>query len=170
MKKVGNKVIVIGSPGSGKSTFSKKLAKMLKLPLIHLDKEYWNSGWAQTPKEEWREKQEEFIKGDKWIIDGNYGSTMDIRLKEADTIVCFNLSRTICLFRAFKRYISNINKVRDDMAEGCKENFDFEFAKYIWDFPKSFGERNLKIINENSNKKIIIFKKRNDANNFIKSL
>ncbi|ADZ21532.1 adenylate kinase family enzyme [Clostridium acetobutylicum] len=170
MKQIGNRVIIIGSPGSGKSTFAKKLSEILALPLIHLDKEYWNFGWIETPKEKWIEMQEEFIKMDKWIIDGNYGSTIDIRLRRADTIVCFCLPRTLCLFRAFKRYLINLNKVREDMAEGCKENFDLEFVKYIWDFPKNYGEKNIKLINENKDKKILIFKKRNEANDFIREI
>ena len=64
--------MVIGSPGSGKSTFSTKLAKITGLKLIHLDKEFWNYGWIETPREEWVKKQKSLISGDEWIVDGNF--------------------------------------------------------------------------------------------------
>ena len=170
MNNIGKRIVVIGSPGSGKSTFSRKLSEITGIPLIHLDKEFWNYGWVETPKEEWIKKQENLISGDKWIIDGNYGSTLDIRIEKADTIISFQLSRTMCILSYFKRLITNINKIRPDMPEGCLEKLDFEFMKYIWNFPKISGKRNLEILAGSRDKHIIIFKKRSEANKYIKQL
>jgi adenylate kinase family enzyme len=167
MSDIGKRIIVIGSPGSGKSTFSRKLSEVTGIPLIHLDKEFWNYGWVETPREEWVKKQGAFICEDEWIIDGNYGGTLDIRVERADTIISFQLSRVVCLIRYFKRVIKNINKLRPDMPEGCPEQFDFEFMKYIWNFPKESGKRNLERIHNSKDKNIIIFKNKNDANSFI---
>jgi adenylate kinase family enzyme len=170
MNNIGKRIAVIGSPGSGKSTFSRKLSEITGIPLIHLDKEFWNYGWVETPSEKWMEKQENLISGDKWIIDGNYGSTLDIRIKKADTIICFQLSRVVCMRSYFKRVITNINKIRPDIAEGCPENFDFEFIKYIWNFPKTSGKSNFERVERNKEKNIIIFKKRTEANKYLKAL
>ena len=159
--------MVIGSPGSGKSTFSRQLAEITGIPLIHLDKEFWKSGWIETSREEWIVKQESLILGDKWIIDGNYGGTMEIRIEKADTIICFKLSRVLCILSYFKRVLNNINKIRPDMPEGCPEKFDFEFMKYIWNFPKISGQRNLKDLEKSKMKQIIIFKNRREANQYI---
>lgn len=167
MNKIGKRVMVVGSPGSGKSTFSRKLAEITALPLIHLDKEFWNDGWIETPKEEWVKKQKGILEGVEWIVDGNYGGTMDIRLEKADTVICFKLSRAVCLLSYFKRVITNIHKVRPDMPEGCPEKFDFEFMKYIWNFPKKSGQRNINRIEKNKDKQIIVFKNRRQANKFI---
>jgi adenylate kinase family enzyme len=170
MNNIGRRIMVIGSPGSGKSTFSRKLSEITRIPLIHLDKEFWNDGWVETPKEQWLEIQKKLIEGDEWIIDGNYGGTMDIRLEKADTVICFELSRLVCLFSYFKRVITNLNRVRPDMPEGCDEKFDFEFMKYIWEFPKKSGKRNKDRIEGNKNKKIIIFKNRRESNIYINGI
>jgi adenylate kinase family enzyme len=167
MSSIGKKIMVIGSPGSGKSTFSKKLAEKTGIPLIHLDKEYWNYGWIETPREEWIKKQKKLLDAEEWIIDGNYGSTINLRAEKADTIICFKLSRYICIMRYLKRVITNINKIRTDMTEGCYEKIDFEFMKYIWNFSKNSGLKNLEKVEMDKRKKIVVFRKRNDANEFL---
>jgi len=167
---LGKKIMVIGSPGSGKSTFSRQLSEILGIPLIHLDKVYWNSGWIETPKDEWKAKQELLISGDKWILDGNYGGTMDMRSNKADTIINFELNRLVCFMSYIKRVITNLGKVRSDMPEGCPEKFDFKFAKYIWNFPKSSGKRNNERLNTYKNKNIIVFCMRREANKFLREL
>jgi adenylate kinase family enzyme len=167
---IGKRIIVIGSPGSGKTTFSRKLAEITGIPLIHLDKEFWNYGWVETPRDEWVKKQENLILEDEWIADGNYGATMDMRIKKADTVICFQLSRIVCILSYFKRVITNINKVRPDMPEGCPEKFDFQFMKYIWNFPKKSGIRNYERLERCSHKYIIVFKKRIEVNKYIKEI
>jgi adenylate kinase family enzyme len=168
MGNIGMRIMIIGSPGSGKSTFSRQLAEISGIPLIHLDKEYWNSGWVETSKEEWVKKQETLLSGDNWIIDGNYGGTMEMRLEKADTIICFQLSKWVCILSYLKRVITNINKVRPDMPEGCPERLDIEFMKYIWDFSKSLGQKNLDILKNVKDKQVIVFKKRREAKEYIK--
>ncbi|MDD3225701.1 MAG: DNA topology modulation protein [Clostridium sp.] len=170
MNNIGKRIMVIGSPGSGKSTFSRKLSDAVGIPIIHLDKEYWHNGWIETPREDWVKKQNELISRDKWIIDGNYGSTMNIRLEKADTVILLQLNRFVCLFSYFKRVITNLNKIRPDMPEGCKEKFDLEFMKYILEFPKKSGQRNIDKLKESKNKQVIVFKSRRAANKYIKSL
>lgn len=170
MNNLGERIMVIGSPGSGKSTFSRQLAEITGIPLIHLDKEYWKYGWIETTRTDWIVKQESLISSDKWIVDGNYGGTMEMRLKKADTIICFKLSRVVCILSYFKRVLTNFNKIRLDMPEGCPEKFDFEFMKYIWNFPKTSGLRNLERLEKNNDKKIIVFNKRSEVNKFIREI
>ncbi|CAM2794191.1 DNA topology modulation protein [Hathewaya histolytica] len=170
MDKIGKRIMIIGSPGSGKSTFSKKLAKLIGIPLIHLDKEFWNYGWVETPREKWIKKQEKLVQGDTWIIDGNYGGTLDIRLEKADTVICFQLNRTVCVLSYLKRVITNINKVRSDMGEGCQEKLDFEFIKYIWNFNIESEMKKIEKVTKYRNKQIIIFKKRSEAEKFLNEI
>lgn len=170
MDNIGRRILVIGSPGSGKSTFSRKLSDITGVHLIHLDKEFWNHGWVETPRDEWVKKQERMMSGAEWIIDGNYGGTLDLRIEKADTIICFQLSRTVCLLRYFKRVLTNMNKIRPDMPEGCPEHFDFKFMKYIWHFPETSGGKNLKRLQANRGKKVIVFKNKSDVNKFINEI
>ena len=133
---LGNRIMIIGSGGSGKSTLARQLGERLKLPVIHLDKEFWNSGWVETPCEEWREKQSTLFDGEAWIADGNYIGGMDLRLERADTAIFLDFGRLVCICSVIKRRLKNRGKTRPDMAEGCPEKIDFEFLKWIWQFPK----------------------------------
>ena len=128
------RVLVIGISGAGKSTFSRALAGKTGLPLIHLDKEFWQPGWKITPRAEWRSKVTELVARDAWIMDGNFDSSLDLRLPRADTVVWFEFPTLRCLRRALQRTVSTYGQVRTDMGEGCPERFDLEFLRYIWTF------------------------------------
>ena len=80
------KIVLIGSGGSGKSTLAKQLGEKLKINVYHLDALFWKPNWVGVPKDEQRMIQKDLVKRQEWIIDGNYGGTMEIRLNAADTI------------------------------------------------------------------------------------
>jgi len=129
------RVIVIGSGGAGKSTLARQIGETLGLPVVHLDREYWRPGWTETPKDEWRRKVEEIVRRDRWVIDGNFGGTMEIRIAVCDTIVFLDFPRTLCTYRAIKRWITYYNRTRPDMGAGCNEKIDLEFLSWVWNFP-----------------------------------
>lgn len=89
-----------------------------------------------VPKDEQRQIQQELVQKESWIIDGNYGGTMDIRLQAADTIIFLDFPRRICMYRIMKRILTYRNRTRPDMGAGCPEKFDVQFLKWIWRFPK----------------------------------
>jgi adenylate kinase family enzyme len=129
------RILVIGSPGSGKSTLATELARRTGLPLIHLDQHYWRSGWVEPPKGEWRQQVTELAAGDKWIIDGNYGGTLEQRLARADTVIDLEFPAWLCVWRILRRVASSFGRVRPDMAEGCPEQWNLEFLVYTATFP-----------------------------------
>ena len=128
------RILVIGIPGAGKSTFARKLAERTGLPLIHLDKEFWQPGWRITPREEWRAKVAALVAHEAWVMDGNYGASLDLRLPRADTLAWFDYPRRVALRRVLWRVASTYGRVREDLAPGCPERFDMEFLRYVWDF------------------------------------
>jgi len=150
------KIILIGSGGSGKSTLARQLGAKLKLNVFHLDALFWKPNWVGVPRNEQKEVQNELVKKEEWIIDGNYGGTIDIRLDAADTIIFLDVHRTICVYRAFKRMLQYKNKTRPDMGAGCEERLDYGFLKWIWDYPKTKRPEILKKLEQLSKEKQII--------------
>ncbi|SIR26142.1 Adenylate kinase [Haladaptatus litoreus] len=130
-----DRIMVLGPPGAGKSTFAVRLGKTLEWPVTHLDAHFWEPGWEKPDSDDWEETHRTLIERPNWIIDGNYGSTIDARLDAADTVILLSVSRYICLYRVLKRWLTNHGQTRPDMAEGCEEKVDLEFLRYIWNFP-----------------------------------
>jgi adenylate kinase family enzyme len=130
------KVLVIGSGGSGKSTFAARLGAATGLPVIHLDACYWRAGWDPTPKDEWVHAVDALAAGDAWIMDGNYGGTLDRRIAACDTVIFLDLPRVVCLWRAVRRALRHRGRTRPDMAPGCPERLTLEFVRWIWEYPR----------------------------------
>ncbi|MEE9375148.1 MAG: hypothetical protein V3V04_02305 [Rhizobiaceae bacterium] len=133
-----DRILVIGCAGAGKSTFSKKLAKQTGLPLTFLDQIYWLPGWVGKQRPLFASEIRELIANDKWILDGNYKGTLALRLARADTVIFLDLNRMKCLWHVLLRTMRTLGKVRDDMPEGCPEQFNWEFIKFIWRFPQDY--------------------------------
>ncbi len=131
------KIIVVGNAGSGKTQFSKRLAEIMGLPLIHLDKEYWRPGWRETPREAWLEKHRELISGDEWIIDGNFSANLKERFLLADAVLFLDISRPRCYCNLLSRYVKNKGKQRDDLPEDCPEFLRPDQFKKVWYFPNT---------------------------------
>lgn len=91
------KIMVIGCPGSGKSTFSRELSKQTGIPLYHLDMMYWNPDKTIVDKSVFRERLAKAISQEKWIIDGNYGSTLELRMEACDTVIFLDYPLEVCL-------------------------------------------------------------------------
>ncbi|MFA1713833.1 topology modulation protein [Peribacillus frigoritolerans] len=126
------RIMVIGvSAGVGKSTFARRLGDNLNIEVYHLDTFYWRSGWVEAPLEDFISAQKEVVSHDKWIMDGNYSHSFNLRSELADTIIYLELPLRVCLYRVIKRLLSNLGKARPDMAKGCNEKLDWQFIKFI---------------------------------------
>ena len=125
------RVMIIGPCGAGKSTVSHVLAARLNLPLVHMDQLNWQPGWVDAGNDRLRGLLAVEVAEDRWLIEGNYASTMDMRLKRADTIVYLDYPLPLCLWRLVKRIVTTYGRNRPDMAEDCPERFDAEFLLYV---------------------------------------
>jgi adenylate kinase family enzyme len=131
------RVLVIGSGGAGKSTLAARLGERLGLPVVHLDALYWRAGWVATPDDEWARRVAALAAGDAWVMDGNYGGTLDARLAACDTVVFLDLPRRLCAWRVVRRAIRFYGRTRPDMAPDCPERFSLAFLRWVWDYPRS---------------------------------
>ena len=158
------RVVVIGCPGAGKSTFSRKLAAKTGLPLHYLDMIWHRADRTVIGREEFDLQLGRLVKEDEWIIDGNYTRTLPVRLAHCDTVVFFDLPSEICIEGAKSR----LGKERVDMP-WTDDELDPEFLQWIVDFPRDVVpeiNRHLK----NYDKTIIRFHSREEADVFISAL
>jgi adenylate kinase family enzyme len=126
------KIAILGYSGSGKSTLARQLSNYYKIPLLFLDTVQFLPNWVEREKNKGRSIVWEFMQNESWVIDGNYNDFYQKeRLEQADKIVFLGFSRTVCLYRAFKRYFQYKNTTRESMASGCIEKMDIEFIWWI---------------------------------------
>ena len=160
------KAIVIGCPGSGKTTFAEKLNKITGLPLYYLDTIWHKPDKTHIPREEFDRRLLEILATDEWIIDGEYGRTVEMRLKECDTVFLFDLPTEVCLQGVTNR----LGKKRYEMPWIEKE-LDPEFETYIKDFANDSLPRLYELIEKyGTEKQVIIFKSRKEADDFLNKM
>jgi len=128
------RVAVLGSSGAGKSTLSVALGAATGLPVVHLDKEHWQPGWTEPDRDVWNARLAELAAAPEWIIDGQYGASLSVRLQRADLAIFLDLPTPVCLWRVGRRVVANYGRVRPDMGEGCPEQFSLEFLHFVATF------------------------------------
>ena len=160
-----NKVIIIGCPGSGKTTFSEKLSDKTGLPLFYLDAIWHKADRTHISRDEFDSRLTEILDKDLWLIDGNYQRTLERRIKACDTIILFDLPTEVCLSGA----VSRLGKKRPDMPW-----IDVELDPWLKNEIEQFSSANLPIIydliDKYNDKNIIIFKSHEDSDNFLLNL
>jgi len=165
------RVLVLGCGGAGKSTLAHRLGEITGLPVIHLDAEYWRPGWVETPKEPWRARVRELVARERWIMDGNYADTLELRLPAADTIIFLDCARWRCLLRVFRRVAANAGRTRPDMGPGCPEKLDLEFLRWVWSFNAGDRQKVLQALHRHSSGKALhVLRTPCDARRFVQSL
>ena len=156
------KVIVIGCPGSGKSTVSRALHNKTGIPLYHLDMMYWNADKTTVEKSVFLERLSAVLEKDEWIIDGNYGSTMEFRMAACDTVIFLNYPLDVCLDGIKERR----GKPRSDMP-WIETEEDAEFIEFIKNYNEQQRPKVLELLKKYSDKNIVIFKSREEADAFL---
>ena len=150
-------IMLIGNCGTGKSTLAAMLGTRLDIPVIHLDKLRFRAGWKEIDNNTFLFRlQEEMNKNPKWIMDGNYSSSMDFRAGLADTIIFLKAPLFISYIRILKRRLMYAKKQRPDVPEECPENLNWEMLKWIWSYKKRASSRTEALIQKYKDSKNII--------------
>jgi adenylate kinase family enzyme len=151
------RIAIIGCGGSGKSSLARRMGATLNIAVRHLDSWYWKSEWSARSKDEWAVVHERLCSGSTWILDGNYGGTMDSRLRSADTVIFLDLPGWRCLWGAVRRYWQYRGEVRPELPGGCPERLTVEYIKWIWTYRRLRRPRILRRLEElESEKKVVI--------------
>ena len=161
------KIIIPGCPGSGKSTFARALQKQTGLPLFYLDRMNWNPDRTTVEKDVFLERLQEVLSREEWILDGNYGSTIELRLQACDTAFFLDYPVEVCLDGIRERR----GQVREDMpwVEGEREE-DANFLKFIRAYPIQSRPKVLELLTRYPAKEIHIFRDRSEADAFLETL
>ena len=165
-----DRILIIGSNGAGKSSFSYKLSAILNLPLIHIDQIYWMENWKVKPQEQFEEEVLIEAKQEQWIIEGNNIRSLPNRLKYADTVFWFEFSPLVCVWNVIKREIKYFNQARPDMPKGCVSKLNFRFLKDVWNFNKKNHTRIEEMLNDNENIEVIRFTNYQQIREYINKL
>lgn len=158
------KAIVIGCPGSGKTTFAEKLSEYTGLPLFYLDAIWHKPDRTHISRDEYDERLTEIFELNEWIIDGNYSRTIEKRIQMCDTVFLFDLPTDICLQGA----ISRLGKARYDVP-WIDTELDPKLKKEIEDFPcKTLPNIYALLDKYKANRQAVIFKSRTEADEYLK--
>lgn len=165
------RILIIGCAGAGKTTLSRRLGEKLNLPVVHLDSIFWSPGnWEHLERDDFDKSLLLELEKSQWIIEGNYDRTIKMRLNYCDTVIWLDYSGLVCMARWIKRIIANWGKVRPDMASGCLEKFEWEFAKTIWNFSKDNRRKYEMLLAEQRDKEIYRFKNPQQLAKFLDSV
>lgn len=161
-----NRVIIIGCPGSGKTTFAKQLCKITGLPLYHLDAIWHRPDKSHIAREEFDQWLYGIFQAERWILDGNYDRTLELRLQQCDTVFFFDLPTDLCLQGALER----LGKERWDLP-WIDTELDPALKQTILDFPLRSLPRIQALLRQyEKGKKVIVFQSREDADAFLRSI
>lgn len=158
-------IIIIGCPGSGKTYFAKQLSEILQIELFHMDNIYWKKDKTHISRGELISAVDRIISQSEWILDGNYISTIEQRIKAADTIFFFDYETKDCL----EGVKSRIGIKRDDIP-WIETKLDPDFQKWIMDFRKDTLPEIEKILERYKYKTIIRFTCRKDKEKYLMKL
>lgn len=165
------RILIVGVPGAGKTVFSRKLAEKTGLPLVHLDFYYHQTKFNYyNDKPAWKKKVEELVARDKWIIEGNYHSTYNIRFARADCILLLDIPKTKAIYRVLKRHVTSRNKRRPEMPTEWREKIGRDFIKHIWNFDKKEVPKVYRELSNHESKELIVIKNTKQANEFLEML
>lgn len=163
------RVAIIGCGGSGKSYLARQLAERLDLPITHLDAVYYDQHWQALPKDQFTAVQEELVARPRWVIEGNYASTLPVRLAVADTVIVLDLPARTCLRGVLQRRLRHGGG--QHQAIGVYDRINWGFIRYILGYRRSMLARVHGLIAAHAqHADLVVLRRRSAARRFLSEL
>ena len=162
---IGNKILILGCPGSGKSTFARKLQEKTGLPLIHLDNVWWRADATHISRDEFDRALAGLLAGERWIMDGDYSRTYEVRLRAADTVIFLDYPEAVCM----AGIVARVGQDRPDMpwTEGT---LDRELVAQVRNYASSNRPALLSLFQKYPEKQVLTFTSREEADGWLSRL
>ncbi len=164
-KSIGDRILILGCPGSGKSTFARALAARTGLPLVHLDNIWWRADGTHVPREEFDRALETLLRGEQWIMDGDYSRTYEVRIRAADTVVFLDYPEDVCMDGIRAR----VGQPRPDMP-WAETVLDPELVAQVQSYARDNRPQVLALLQKYPEKRSLIFTARQEADRWLSRL
>ena len=162
---IGNRIIVLGCPGSGKSTFARALAARTGLPLIHLDSMWWRADGSHISRDEFDRALSELLAGEKWIMDGDYSRTYEARLRAADTVIFLDYPEDVCM----AGIVGRLGEERPDMP-WTESTLDPELVAMVKNYARDNRPVLLDLLRRYADRQVLVFTDRTRADRWLSEL
>ena len=162
---IGNRIIVLGCPGSGKSTFARALAARTGLPLIHLDSVWWRADGSHISRAEFDRALSELLAGEKWIMDGDYSRTYEVRLRAADTVIFLDYPEDVCM----AGIVGRVGEERPDMP-WTESALDPELVAMVKNYARDNRPVLLDLLRRYADRQVLVFTDRTRADRWLSEL
>ena len=160
------RILVIGCPGAGKTYFSKRLSKILNLPLVHMDNLYWNKDKTSVDLDTLKARLQPYLEKEEWIIDGNYHKTLEMRLPYASDVFVLDLPRKECI----QGILDRIDQPRDDIPWVEREDDATELIAWTADYGFRTKDEEIALLNKNKHIKVHVINSRKEMNEYLEKL
>lgn len=164
-KSIGHRILILGCPGSGKSTFARALAAKTGLPLVHLDNIWWRADGTHVSREAFDRALDGLLRGEQWIMDGNYRRTMEVRLRAADTAIFLDYPESVCMDGIRAR----VGQPRPDMP-WTERALDPELVALVQNYARDDRPALLSLLQKYPDKQALIFPSREEAARWLSDL
>lgn len=162
---IGNRILILGCPGSGKSTLARALAAQTGLPLVHLDNLWWRADGTHISREAFDRALGELLRGEQWILDGNYSRTIEVRLRAADTVIFLDYPESVCMDGIRVR----VGQPRSDMP-WTETSLDPELVTLVQNYRRDDRPALLSLLQKYPDKQALIFPSREEAARWLSEL
>lgn len=142
------RIAIIGCGGSGKTTLGRRLAAAIGAPITHLDALYYDDEWNTLPPEKFAAVQQDLVAADTWVIEGNYATTLPIRLTRATHVIFLDLPAVSCLWGLVQRRWRY--RGGQHHQTGVYDRITWGFITYIWGYRRTMAPRVQALIAEHA--------------------